>query len=221
MFGLTLTTPPATEPVSVATLKNHLRIPSNVTNEDATVLPMLITSARMQLETWMGRAFVTQTYTLSLDDWSKWNNFWAFYTEGNTFFPSAGQVPTNWWNRPLLLPVAPVQSVSSITYTDPNNVSQTLATSQYVVDTTREPCRIMLLSFPSLNYNTIPRIQIQFTAGYSSVPVDIQHGILLLAADFFRAREASTEFSYKELPFGFRNLVNKYRTWEVGDYGLQ
>ncbi len=220
MYGLVQTAAPASEPVSVSQLKNQLRIPSSNTLEDATVLPMYITSARMLFEGWTGRALVTQSWKLSLDDWSKWQNFWQFFTEGNVFFPSPGQVPTNWWNRPLLMPLNPVQTIDSIQYYDNNNVLQTLSTSNYVVDTAREPCRVMLTQFPSVNYNTIPRVFINFTVGYSSVPVDIQHCILLLAADFFRAREASSEFNYKEVPFGLRHLVNKYKIFEVSDYGL-
>jgi hypothetical protein len=217
-YGLTLTSPPASEPVTVTQLKNHLRIPSTVTNEDTTVLPMLITSARSLFEAWTGRGFVTQTYTLTLDDWANWRNYWQYYSAVG-IFPSSFAVD-NWLTKPLLMPVNPVQSVNSITYIDTNGNTQTLPTNEYVVDSTREPARLMLLNFPSLDYDTLPRIQISFTAGYSSIPVDLQHGILMLAADFYRQREASSEWTLREVPFGLRHLVNKYRVFEVFDYGL-
>src|SRR5580704_438669 len=118
MYGLVQQTPPATEPITLAQLKAHLRIPSNVTTEDTTALPMFITSARMQLESWTGRNFVSQSWILYLDDWSKWSNYWQWFTAGSNFFPSAGQVPTSWWNKPLQLPISPVQSVTSIQYYD-------------------------------------------------------------------------------------------------------
>jgi hypothetical protein len=180
---------------------------------------MYITAAREAFEAWCGIGIVSQTYTLYLDDWSKFNQYWMSVTMGSVYYPTPGMQP-NWWTHPLLLPVNPVTAVNSIQYQDPVNGLTTLNVSQYVVDTTRIPARILLLSFPSLNYNTIPRIQVSFTVGYSSVPVDLQMGILQLASDYFRAREATTEFNLKEIPFGLRGIVNRYKTWEVFDYGL-
>lgn len=63
----------------------------------------LITEARAHVEARTGTKLYTQTLTLRTDDWSDL----------------------------VRLPVAPLQSITSITYTDTDGASQTLATSVY------------------------------------------------------------------------------------------
>ena len=215
MYGLTLTVPPTQEPITVQQLKSHLRIPTQNTAEDATVLPLYITAARMAFESWCGIGIGQQTYTLYLDEWRKYHYYYQYWNTNDYTYYSP-QFVRDWHIKPLLLPVSPLQTVNWIKYYDVNSVLTTLDSSNYSVDATRSPGRILLLSFPSVATSIIPRIQINFTVGFSSCPVDLAHGILLLAADYFRQREASSEFSYKEVPFGMRHLVNRYKTWEVG-----
>jgi uncharacterized phiE125 gp8 family phage protein len=63
---LTLTTPPAIEPVTLAQAKAHLKI--DTTDDDALVTA-LIPAARARAEWHTGRALVTQGWTLWLDAW--------------------------------------------------------------------------------------------------------------------------------------------------------
>ena len=68
----------------------------------------------------------------------------------------------------IKVPMPPLQSVSSIQYQDSNNATQTLAASNYTVDTDREPGRIVQSStgsFPS-TYPDLNAVTITFIAGY-------------------------------------------------------
>lgn len=61
---LTVKTPPATEPVSLSTVKDHLRI--DTTDQDS-ALSNLIQAARERAERYLARALITQTLELRLD----------------------------------------------------------------------------------------------------------------------------------------------------------
>jgi uncharacterized phiE125 gp8 family phage protein len=63
---LTLTTPPATEPVTLAEAKAHLKID---TADDDALIAALIPAARARAEWHTGRALITQGWTLWLDAW--------------------------------------------------------------------------------------------------------------------------------------------------------
>jgi len=65
-MSLTLNTPPAAEPVTLADAKAHLKVDS--TDDDA-LIASLITAARARAEWHTGRALVTQSWTLWLDAW--------------------------------------------------------------------------------------------------------------------------------------------------------
>ena len=97
---------------------------------------------------------------------------------------------------PIEIPRSPLVSVTSITYTDTAEASQTLAATEYTVITSEEPPRIVQAynkTWPA----TLPvdeAVTVTFVAGYgataATVPDDIQHAIRLLAAHFYEHREA-------------------------------
>ena len=63
---LTLDTPPAIEPVTLAEAKAHLKV--DVGDDDA-LITALISAARARAEWHTGRAMITQAWTLWLDAW--------------------------------------------------------------------------------------------------------------------------------------------------------
>ena len=109
-------TPPATHPVSVEELKARARI--TLPDEDG-LLMAYIKAAVDQVERDTGLALLTQTRDLYLDG-----------------------VPMD--HTPLRVPYPPLQSVTSVKYTDTAAVLQTLAASNYVVDSASWPGRIAL-----------------------------------------------------------------------------
>jgi len=208
-YGLIQTIAPTSEPLSVATLKSHLRL--NI-NTDDQLLSIYITTARSLIEDWTGRQLLPATFIQYLDSFSHYYRSWGGFYGMDTPRLWNGH---SWWHRPLLLPKAPCIAVQSITYLDSNLATQTLDPTTYSVDNTRDPCRILLTTFPTVNPSVIPTIQITFTAGYSIVPVPLVHCIMLLASDFYRAREASSELTFAKLPYGFQSLLNAYKVFDM------
>ena len=108
-------TPVATEPITLAEVRQHLRLPENVA-EDA-LLQSLITTARTYCEHYTRRALAEQTLEVYLDR-----------------FPGAD---------PIELPYPPLQSVTEIGYRDSTGEETILTPSDYFVNTDCEPGRIL------------------------------------------------------------------------------
>jgi hypothetical protein len=213
MYGLTQTIAPTAEPITTTYAKQHSRI---FINSEDNLISDYITAARESIEDWTGRQIMPATYQLGLDGLSHDYNQWAY---GMT--PSMLSFPNNqWaWQRPLLLPKPPCLSVASIQYFDGTGTLQTLATSQYVVDTTRKPARIMMLSYPTLDPLTIPRVLITYSAGYAVVPTRLKMLVAQLACTLYQQREANTDMKLTDCPYGFRSMLNAYRIWDFNAFG--
>lgn len=155
-MSLVITSEPAAEPVTLDEAKSHLKV--DVTDED-TLIESLITTARKHIEqlTWL--QLISATYTLKMDC-----------------------LPTG----AIIVPRPPLQSVSSITYEDENDATQTLATSEYTVDASSFPGRIVPAfgeSWPA-TLGHINDVTVAYIAGYgdsgTSVPGPLKHAILML-----------------------------------------
>src|SRR5215831_749384 len=186
-YGLTVVTPPVEEPVTLAEAKLYARI--DLGDDDALVTG-LIAAGRQRCERVSGRALVTQTWKLTLDQFP--GSAQGDPLEGPGFFAwGAGQ-------GPIRLPRAPAQSVVSVQYTDGAGNLQTLPATQYYVDVTAEPARI----FPA--YGTLwpvtlwraGAVAVTFTAGYgpaSAVPDEIKARVKAYVAYVYREREDADE----------------------------
>lgn len=213
MAVLSVKTPPAVEPVSLAEAKDHLAI--SFDDHDAMIQGML-RAARRNLEWTVNRAMLTQTLVLTLDRFDRAP--WA--TE--SFY---GISPTTWsiglgvtWSMIELR--SPVQSIGSITYTDPSGVTQTLDPSLYGLDKGSEasPGRV----FPALNkiwpvVALMPApIRIEFTAGFSmpeAVPDDWKAAVKLYLGHLYANREqviADARAAAIQLPMGVETLMGAY-----------
>lgn len=134
-------------------------------------------------------------------------------------------VTQTWEYRPLrfeaeiLLPRPPLISVGSIVYIDTAGDSQTLAATEYQVDTNQEPGRVKLAhnkSWPSIRSTDYGAVLITYDAGYgaaSAVPLEIRRWITSLVAQMFQWRELSTERALDHVPFLAHSLVSHYRAW--------
>lgn len=192
-YALQQTVAPTDEPVSLEELKDHCRVDLD---EDDDVLLSLEQMARESLETETGRQFLTATYVMALDT-----------------FPGARHWSGSWSCRDgIRVPRPPLQSVTSITYTDTAGETQTLATSVYGVDAYSEPGRIYLKpsqSWPS-TYDVPNAVLVTFVAGWvdtTKMPQGLKQAIKLWVADAYENREASTEKSLTEIPLGVQRLV--------------
>ena len=75
-MALKLVTAPAAEPVTLAEIKEHLRVDSDL--EDA-LISALITAARQWAETYQGRAYITQTWNFLVGSEEELSPIWDAY----------------------------------------------------------------------------------------------------------------------------------------------
>ena len=178
MGSLTIVTAAPDElPVDLDRFKSQARI--DATTEDA-LLRAYLRAAIAYLDGptgILGRALMTQTWYWRLDDWSE------FQDMGGGIYG-------------IEAPLPPLLSVTSISYIDVNNTTQTWASSNYQADIYSTPGRIALapaVSLPSLYGNgKVNQVTIRFVAGYGAsptdVPEDIRLAITLIAAHWYERR---------------------------------
>jgi uncharacterized phiE125 gp8 family phage protein len=176
------------EPVTLAVMKEHLHY--DASDQDDRI-EALIAVARAACEAETNRAFLTQTWTLSLDR-----------------FPRGV----------IELPHPPLQSVLSIAYTDTNGDAQALDESDYQVDAISEPGRIAPArgcTWPTTDSESFGAVIVSYQAGWSaaaSVPDEIKHAIKLLSGHWFEHLEAVTmEGTPNTLPFAVSMLLNHWK----------
>ena len=161
-MSLQLNTPPAVEPVTLDQAKAWLRVESG--NDEDALITALIPAARARAEWNTGRAFVTQGWTLWLDD-----------------------VP------PVIdIPLPPLQAVTSVTLYGRDGSATVLNTSAYVVDLPGS--RVLLKSVPqnlrSLNAIAIAFSAGYGASG--NVPGAIGQAILQIVSALYEHRGGDT-----------------------------
>jgi len=181
---LTLLTGPAEEPVSLAEARAHLKL--DATEEDA-LLTALLTAARATLEAETRRAFVMQSWRLTLDDWPP---------------------------VPIELPLAPVASVTAVKVAALSGAMLPLDPAFYEVYAGGEPARIAVKNGQAwpMPATRLAGIAIDFTGGYGAaadVPMPLRQAILMLAAHWFEHREPVGDGA--KLPRTVSALVKPYR----------
>jgi uncharacterized phiE125 gp8 family phage protein len=193
LSSLVLVTPPIGEPISLVEAKAFAKIASGTDDE---LINSLITTARLHWDGkdgWFGRALLTQTWDLLLPR-----------------FPWEWDEPVRDCLYGIRVPLPPLQSVTSISYVDSDGAPQTLASSEYVVDTKAEPGRVVPAygkSWPSTR-ETVNAVTVRFVAGYgaaSAVPKDIRDWLKQAVAYLFERREAP------ELPQAFFWSMARYK----------
>lgn len=179
---------PAEEPITVAWLKSHANLPTEI---DDALLTVYIQAAREMCEQRIGRPIVTQTIARKSDDWPK--------------------------NDDIELLRAPVQSISSITYLDSAGASQTVSTSVYTLDNADEHGAAWALLQDGQVWPEVGdfgnAVTVTFVAGFgtaSAIPAAIKAWIAL-AATWMTEHKAAAE-----LPEGFgEGLLARYRMWTL------
>lgn len=188
MLKTVLVSDAAIEPVTVAEVKNHLRVTDNL--EDS-LIAALIASARKYVEQITRRALITQTWRLYLDD-----------------FPADDCIE---------LPYPPLASVTSVKYYDANDVLQTLSPSVYQTDNRSTPGEIELVAngaWPATAYEKVNSVEIEYIAGYgasaTAVPNPIRLAILHLVSHWFENREPYGA-ALSTIPHTFEMILMPYR----------
>jgi len=169
-MALELVTAPAAEPITTAVAKSHLRVD---VSDDDTLIDQLVASARIAAETFTRRSLITQTWDLKVDRFPPFE---------------------------ILIPKAPLASVTSLKYTDSAGTQQTWDASNYTVDAPVGPqadvgriVKAFGVSWPSTRAE-INAVEVRFVAGYGTtgatdVPAGILQGMLMMIGHMYENRQ--------------------------------
>lgn len=187
-MSLIQTSAPSVEPVTTTNQKDWMRVDSS--DEDA-LIGNLAAASRAFVEMSTSRQMITATWQYTITD-----------------FPTGD----------LVLPISPLQSVSSITYVDNAGDTQTWSSSLYTVDTDSDVGRVRPIyneDYPSSRGYTDDVI-ITFISGYgdasSDVPDTALTAIKLLASNWFENRESNAPIALNEVPMALQTLI-----WSLKD----
>jgi uncharacterized phiE125 gp8 family phage protein len=147
----------------------------------------LISAAYDFCENYTGRIIRDQSITESLDDFS-------------------GDIE---------LKYNPVQSITSITYYDSDDVQQSQST--YFLDT--RDLRAVLKpdyneSWPTTN-GDFENIEITYQVGYSTIPYQIEQAVFLIIGSLYEQRENHTNLTINNVPVSAEYLLSPYRILSV------
>lgn len=190
-YALNVSVEPDGEPIELEDVKTHLRVDDTT---DDTLIEAILIAARQWLEEVCNSAFLTQTIQMQLDEWP----------EGSEF----------------KIPRAPLQSVTSIGYTDEDGDTHTMSTDEIIVDIASKPGRIILkhdASWPSETLRAAAGITITYVAGYGEnddLPRPLRLAMLLLIGHWYENREAvvvGSGLNISQLPLAVRTLITNYR----------
>jgi uncharacterized phiE125 gp8 family phage protein len=190
--SVTTITPPAELPVTVAELKDHLRLAGDDGSHDA-MLAQHIEAAVQLLEHETNTAMVTRTLRLTLDE-----------------FPPVIH---------LLRPPAAV--IVAIRYIDDNGQQQTLPPEDYHANLDRLVGRVSPAygkCWPTTR-RQLGAVSVEFQAGYgvaADVPHDLKAAVKLLAAHYYDLPAAATSLNLNEAPYAVGAIIAQNRTMEIG-----
>ncbi len=204
MVGLELVSGPVAEPVSLSDVKAQARIDGTA---DDVFLGALIVAARQWAEQYTGRAFLTQSWRLWLDQWPAGSDPWWDGTRDGAIVAAAAQA--------LSLPKAPLQSVTEVRVYQADDSSVVWSGSAYQVDNVAAPGRLILRTGQSwpVSGRAAQGIAVLFVAGYASaaaVPEPIKAALKQLVTHWYEQRGEAAPPPV-EAPYGVRALLNPYR----------
>lgn len=180
----------------ITTADAKLHLRVDASDEDA-YIDALVIAAKEAAEQRTNRSIMAQTFTLTLDE-----------------FPTA-----------IRLDFAPILSVTSVEYKDPDTGEYTtLSSSSYTADIQSEPGWIV----PAYDYSwttirqDINAVRVIYRAGYSAsetagtaqaaVPKSLRQWMLLAVGDMYSRRNASAERPAVEQNFADR-LLDRYKVY--------
>lgn len=188
-----LKTAPATDLLTLEEIKQQRGIVIGDTWDDD-FLKSLRDTATEEVEAWLRRRCITQT--------------WYFYLQ-------------RWPDRNyIVLPYGSLQSVTEITYKNTDGDSNTFSTDDYIVESDTDPGRVVLAygeSWPSITLYPSNPIRIEFVCGYgdarTDVPESIRNAAKLIVADMFEHREPTVTGTVVQKMPTVENLLTKYKAW--------
>lgn len=193
--GLTLLTAPTFEPITLAQVKDHLRIEH--TKDDNHFNNVIIPAARAHVERYLRRALVKQTWMMTLME-----------------FPGL--------RSPIELPTPPLLTVDEFAYYDSTGTKKTFTAQKYFVEKDDEGTRLTPAvgdSWPSTQSWRPAAVEVKFTCGFmdtveatAKLPPDYRAALLLWAAHLYENREPVVVGSIASvIPMGVEDLLGPSR----------
>lgn len=184
-----------TEPITLATARLHLRLDavgSPPSHPDDALVTSLITTAREAVEAYTELTVSQTTYAMALDE-----------------FPS----------NAIELGTYPVNSITSIIYTDTNGASQTLNANQYIFDSYSNPAKIFPVTIWPQAKQIPNAVIVRFAAGFTDgspndypMPEALKQAMLLLIGHLYENREAvNIGNMVTQIPLGVIHLMTPHR----------
>ncbi len=178
---------PVIEPVSLSEAKSWLR--EDASDEDQ-LIQALIVSARMTLEAYTRRFFITQSWRLVYDAWPRSVAAQSF----------------------LLIPFAPFLSIVAMRVYGVDGVGADIAASNYHAPASDEGARVSFLAAPPPPSRKVDGIEVDFTVGYGALanetPEPLRRAIMLLVAHW---REKRGDDANDALPNAVMQLAAPFR----------
>ena len=112
----------------------------------------------------------------------------------------------------VTLPFPPFNSLTSITYRDTAGATQSLTSSNYILETSGAITRVRFYGdLPDLDEDQ-PRVSITWSAGYAAgtVPTDIKLAVIRLAGTYYMNPEAVSMLSLQQVPFGVKAVIDAW-----------
>ena len=198
-MAIKIITPPGSEPVTLQEAKLHLRVDGD---DEDTLIMGLIQAAREHVENVLTHtSLCTQTLEYVISQ-----------------FPDFA-LPTG---KPIFLPRPPLQSVTSIIYTDIAGVPHTMSAADYVVNADENPGIIVPAygkTWPAAVVSPTGGIRIRYVAGWglpATVPQSLKQAILLLVGHFYDNRGVMVQSALAEMPMAVTALCNSYICYQWG-----
>jgi len=211
-----ITSPTATDLISVATAKNFLRVTHDA---DDTLIGNLITASMEVAQNYTNTKFLNYTYVLFMESWddvyvsNSYNSY--LYRDVNLSLDNYGGFYSKYTGlSQIVLPFSPLSSVTHLKYYDSSNAEQTWNASNYSVNTFINQKGFIEvnqgINLPNI-YNRADAIEIKFVCGYgassSDVPEAIKSAILLILGKMYEIREDSVS----RLPKASEYILDPYR----------
>lgn len=194
---LVRTVEPAIEPITLSEVKEWLRIDSS---DEDTIITKMIKAVRFNAEEYTRKAFITQTWKLTMQD---------FPRDSDNFIPGFPRLTGRDFIR---LPRTPVQSVSSVKYYDNADILQTFSSTNYTVGEDR----IYLKGTSTWPSDTREGMSVEITvvSGYGAkttdVPEDLRQAMIEHVAFKYENRGAD------KVPDDVKIIYNRYKRISFG-----
>lgn len=176
-MSLQLISPPQVEPVSLAEVKQYLRLDLSDASQDD-VLAGLIVAARSWAETYTARRFITQTWQLGMDFFPGYIDLKLSGSKVSSPFVSGSNAVLVGIRYAIVLPFPPIQSIVSFTYLNANGTTTVMdPATDYVTDMASNPARLTPIfgqMWPVARV-VVNAVQVQFSCGYAQ-PVQVSLG---------------------------------------------